>query len=161
MHGGDSTFGRLLLRSRHAAWLTQEELAEKSGLSPRTIQGIERGQVSRPHKESVRLLADALGLDGTERAEFEAAARRDPSTLECPDHRCIPITELVACLRRRLREHGRTVDLDGLGQDADPAAVLARLLRALGIEAEEGIGYGLTGSPVSDHTLPVQALPGA
>lgn len=69
-------FGVLVRRLRRAAWLTQEELAEKSGLSPRTIQAIERGQVTRPQRASVRLLADALGLNGAARVEFELAARR-------------------------------------------------------------------------------------
>jgi transcriptional regulator with XRE-family HTH domain len=53
-------FAVLVRQLRHAAWMTQEELAEKSGLSPRTVQAIERGQVRRPHRETVRLLAKAL-----------------------------------------------------------------------------------------------------
>jgi transcriptional regulator with XRE-family HTH domain len=74
--GTDVTFAELVREARHAALLTQEKLAERSGLSLRTIQEIERGRVSRPQRASVRLLADALGLDGTARAEFEQAARR-------------------------------------------------------------------------------------
>jgi transcriptional regulator with XRE-family HTH domain len=73
---GGTAFGVLVRRARHAALLTQERLAEHSGLSLRTIQEIECGRVSRPHRRSVRLLADALGLHGNARAEFEMAARR-------------------------------------------------------------------------------------
>ena len=151
-------FGSLVLRSRHAAWLTQEELAERSGLSPRTIQAIERGQVSRPHRESVRLLADALGLHGADRDRFEAAAR--PATTDPEPACCADLTEVAACVRRHVRpgRHG-TVSLHGLGLDADPLVVLARLLSALGAESEDR--YGFAGAPVSDHTFPVQVLPGA
>lgn len=147
MNRGETAFGGLLRRSRHAAWLTQEELAERSGLSARTIQGIERGQVTRPQRESVRLLADALGLAGTPRAEFEAAARRDlgPASQVCV--RCMPVGELAA----RLHERG----LDAVASEV--ATLLAWLLEALG---SDEIGYGVTGSRVSDHTLPVQVLPG-
>jgi hypothetical protein len=96
----------------------------------------------------VRLLADALGLKGAQRSEFEATARQDPAAPSQVCVRCTPIGELA----ERLRANG----LDGLGQDV--AAVLVRLLAALGTE---DIGYGVTGARLSDHTLPVQALPGA
>ena len=54
---------------------TQEELAEAAGLSVRAVAYLERGAVTTPQKETVRLLADALGLVGPVRAGFEAAAR--------------------------------------------------------------------------------------
>jgi len=55
--------------------LSQEELAARSGLSTRAIRYLEDGQVRRPRPMSVRLLADALGLAGRARAEFELAAK--------------------------------------------------------------------------------------
>ena len=55
--------------------LSQERLAERSGVSTRTIRDFEAGRVRRPRAESVRLLADGLGLVGWEREQFEAAAR--------------------------------------------------------------------------------------
>jgi tetratricopeptide (TPR) repeat protein/transcriptional regulator with XRE-family HTH domain len=61
------------LRAR--AGLTQEQLAEAAGLSPRTVSDLERGLASTPHRDTVRLLADALRLGGWARVEFEAAAR--------------------------------------------------------------------------------------
>ena len=65
-----------LLRAwRERALLTRAELAERAGLSERTIVGLETGRVHRPRIESVRLLADALGLSGQERGAFIAAAR--------------------------------------------------------------------------------------
>ena len=71
--GGDE-FGVLLRRRRLAARLTQEELAERAGLSARTIRALESGRTARPFRHSVRRLAAALGLDGTAAEEFVAAA---------------------------------------------------------------------------------------
>jgi tetratricopeptide (TPR) repeat protein/transcriptional regulator with XRE-family HTH domain len=68
-------FGGLLRRLRGEAGWTQEELAEAAGLSVRGVAYLERGAVASPQKETVRLLADALGLAGAARAGFEAAAR--------------------------------------------------------------------------------------
>src|SRR5918995_2110091 len=68
-------FGPLLRRLRLVAGLSQEELAERSGLSGRGISALETGYRATPRPETVRLLADALGLDGAARAALVAAAR--------------------------------------------------------------------------------------
>jgi tetratricopeptide (TPR) repeat protein/transcriptional regulator with XRE-family HTH domain len=68
-------FGGLLRRLRTEAWLTQEELAEAAGLSPRSISDLERGVNLTARKDTARLLADALHLFGPARAQFEAVAR--------------------------------------------------------------------------------------
>jgi tetratricopeptide (TPR) repeat protein/transcriptional regulator with XRE-family HTH domain len=73
------TFGGLLLELRAVAGLTQEELAGAAGVSVRSVRELERGRVATPQKETVRLLAGALGLTGPARAEFEAAARSRPA----------------------------------------------------------------------------------
>src|SRR5580658_2622801 len=72
------TFAGLLRKLRTSARLTQEELAEAAGLSPRSISDLERGIAATPQRETIRLLADALGLTGPPRAEFEAVARGRP-----------------------------------------------------------------------------------
>jgi helix-turn-helix protein len=59
---GRDRFGELVRGRRVAAGLTQEELAQLSGLGVRTISDIERGRIGRPHRRSVDLLCDALGL---------------------------------------------------------------------------------------------------
>ncbi|MBO0822148.1 MAG: XRE family transcriptional regulator, partial [Nocardiopsaceae bacterium] len=71
-------FGSLLRSLRTAAGLTQEELAESSGVSYRSISDLERGVSRSPRRDTARLLADALGLAGADRAGFEAAARGRP-----------------------------------------------------------------------------------
>jgi tetratricopeptide (TPR) repeat protein/transcriptional regulator with XRE-family HTH domain len=68
-------FGVLLRRYRLAAGLTQEELAEFSGLSARAIADIERGRTSRPYRSSVRALSAALNLSDGERELLARAAK--------------------------------------------------------------------------------------
>ncbi|MEJ3652113.1 tetratricopeptide repeat protein [Actinomycetes bacterium KLBMP 9759] len=70
-------FGMVLRRRRTEALLTQEQLAEQAGLSVRTVRDLERGRVRFPRTGSLRMLAEVLGIDGDERAEFEALGRRD------------------------------------------------------------------------------------
>jgi predicted ATPase/DNA-binding XRE family transcriptional regulator len=69
-------FGDLLRRHRLDAGLSQEELAERAGVSARGISALERGVNHTPQRETVLLLAAALALAGEERAAFEIAARR-------------------------------------------------------------------------------------
>ncbi|HEY0933113.1 MAG TPA: helix-turn-helix domain-containing protein, partial [Trebonia sp.] len=69
------TFAALLRRLRKSVQLTQEELARAADLSIRAVSDLERGVATTPHRDTVRLLADALHLIGPARAEFEAAAR--------------------------------------------------------------------------------------
>jgi predicted ATPase/DNA-binding CsgD family transcriptional regulator/DNA-binding XRE family transcriptional regulator len=79
-------FGDLLRRCRLAAEMTQEELAERAGLSRRGISDLERGARTHPHRETVTMLAEALGLDGRERAAFMQRARR-PAGRAAPSRR--------------------------------------------------------------------------
>jgi len=69
------TFAALLRRLRAEARLTQEELAEASGVRPRSISDLERGVALAPQRETIRRLADGLGLTGPVRVQFEAVAR--------------------------------------------------------------------------------------
>src|ERR1700728_2887168 len=69
------SFAGLLRQLRAEARLTQEELAEAAGLSPRSISDLERGINRTARKETALLLAGALGLDGQVRTLFVAAAR--------------------------------------------------------------------------------------
>lgn len=60
----------LLLDARWGCGLTQEELAERSGLSIRTISDIERGYVLRPRAATLRMLARGLEMDEAETREL-------------------------------------------------------------------------------------------
>src|SRR5690242_3717047 len=81
----DKPFGERLRRYREGAALSQEALAERAGLTATAISALERGERRRPYPNTVRALADALGLDERERAELAAAVppRRAPSN---PSH---------------------------------------------------------------------------
>jgi tetratricopeptide (TPR) repeat protein/transcriptional regulator with XRE-family HTH domain len=52
---------------------SQETLADRSGMSVRAIRDLERGQVDRPRRSSIAVLADALALTEVERAAVEQA----------------------------------------------------------------------------------------
>ena len=76
MGGEAGGFGALLRAHRRSAALSQEEMAERSGLAVRTISDLERGRTSAPFRSSLHRLADALDLSGTARAAFFTAAGR-------------------------------------------------------------------------------------
>src|ERR1700760_1015062 len=61
-HPGQARPGEWLRQQRVAAGLTQEDLAERSGVSVRAIADLERGRTKKPYPSSVRALARALGL---------------------------------------------------------------------------------------------------
>ena len=66
--------GPLLKQLRSTARLTQEELAERSGISSRTISDLERGLRSHVYPHTARQLSAALGLEEGPRRRFEAVA---------------------------------------------------------------------------------------
>lgn len=69
----------LLGELRRLAGLTQEELAERTGLTVRGISNIERGRVARPRRRSIEALALGLGL-------------RDDQVLHFVRHYCPDVT---------------------------------------------------------------------
>ncbi len=71
----------LVRRYRLSAGLSQEELAERSGLSARTISDLERGLSAAPRPDTIRMLAKGLGLAASGRAALIAAARPELRTL--------------------------------------------------------------------------------
>ena len=58
MNSDRASFGVALRRLRTAAGLSQEELAERAGVSARGISDLERGARRMPHLGTVRLLAE-------------------------------------------------------------------------------------------------------
>lgn len=71
--GQRTPFGELLRRHREAAGLSQEDLAEKAGLTAKGISALERGERRHPYPHTVQLLADALDLSADQRTSFIAA----------------------------------------------------------------------------------------
>ncbi|MFF0745376.1 ATP-binding protein [Streptomyces sp. NPDC004111] len=68
-------FAAAVRRFRLRAGLTQEALAERSGVSVSTIRGMETGRRRNPQFASLRQLISALGLQPSEQDELLAAAR--------------------------------------------------------------------------------------
>src|SRR5436190_23859464 len=68
--GALAPFAGRLRRLRLRAGLTQEELADRSGLSVEAISALERGFRRHPRRATLALLADALGLAAAERDAF-------------------------------------------------------------------------------------------
>lgn len=70
----EGEFGRLLHRLRRQRDLTQEALGRAAFCSRDTVKKLEAGQ-RRPSRQLAAQIADVLGLSGTQRATFLAAAR--------------------------------------------------------------------------------------
>ncbi len=107
-HEHDQTFAYLLRRHRCAAGLSLEALAERAGLSERGLSDLERGARRTPRRETVALLAGALGLSPRDRAALEdSVARRGGTTPAAPPRRApLPLTPLPLPLTRLIgREH--------------------------------------------------------
>jgi predicted ATPase/transcriptional regulator with XRE-family HTH domain len=73
---GAGPLGERLRRLRTAAGLTQEELAERSGVSARSISNLERGLPHVPRRDTLARLADALQLPPADHTGLVTAAHR-------------------------------------------------------------------------------------
>jgi non-specific serine/threonine protein kinase len=69
----NTPFDVVLREQRRRAGLTQEALAERAGISVRSIQALESGD-NQPQRDTARRLVLALGLLDEDRTRFEAAA---------------------------------------------------------------------------------------
>ncbi|HYH32553.1 MAG TPA: tetratricopeptide repeat protein [Pseudonocardia sp.] len=87
--------GAYLRAWRERALLTQEQLAERAGVSARTLRRLEAGEAGRPQTSTLRLLAGALGLSEAEQATLTAArgtpdAAAGPSEIAPPPPDDVP-----------------------------------------------------------------------
>jgi transcriptional regulator with XRE-family HTH domain len=107
-------FGPVLRSLRLAAGLTQEDLAERAGLSVRTISDLERGATGRPYPKTVTLLAHALELTEADRAELIGAFQPTTGGLvrQPGPSRAGPPRELPAAPANFT---GRSAELEALG----------------------------------------------
>ena len=112
---GAAPFAVALRRLRERAGLTQEELAERAGLTAHAVSALERGTRTRPYPHTVRSLADGLRLTEAERTGLVASVpsrraagrpqdRDAAATPAAPSGLVVPPTPL----------HGRDGDLTAL-----------------------------------------------
>jgi non-specific serine/threonine protein kinase len=126
-NGGSMSFGVALRQRRIAAGLTQELLAERSGVGLRSIQGLERDE-TRPRHETVRRLVDALGLSAEEAASFGQAGQPQPRRRPVPS---LSATTPSRRLTARSARHNLPVQLTSfVGREGDLAELTARLRSA-------------------------------
>jgi predicted ATPase/transcriptional regulator with XRE-family HTH domain len=168
-----TTFGALLRQHRLRAALTQEALAERAGVSTRGIQDLERDRAF-PRAETVRLLAEALGLEGEARAGLIAASHPElvTSTAPPPSPRRlqglpVPPTRLVG----REHEVGAACALLRRGDGMDGARLLTltgpggvgktRLALAVAAEVADAFADGVAWvelAPLQDPALVANAV---
>jgi len=109
------------------AGLTQEELAQRSGLSVRALSDMERGRTARPFLRSARLLADALELAEPARSELMAALQdgadgTDPPRQAGSRHGAYPMPAVPRQLPAPVRHFvGRVAELGAVTLALDRA----------------------------------------
>ena len=140
------TFAGLLRQLRTEARLTQEELAEAAGLSPRSVSDLERGINRTARKETAVLLADALGLPGTVAELFVAAARGRGSAQDVVAARQgTALGAFAAAATRGLPRDvasftGRQADLDRLVEGLETLATGGGVVGICAIGGMAGVG---------------------
>ncbi|HEX8343726.1 MAG TPA: helix-turn-helix transcriptional regulator, partial [Actinoplanes sp.] len=89
--GGQDSLGSRLRALREAAGYTQEELAERAGLTAHGVSALERGARTRPYPHTIRALGEALGASEQELTWLRDAVPRrrrsssSPTVTEQPD----------------------------------------------------------------------------
>ncbi|MFF7953262.1 ATP-binding protein [Streptomyces griseorubiginosus] len=152
----------MLFALRRAAELTQEELAEASGLAARSIRDLERGRRARPQRRTVQMLVSALGLGAADAAALHAAGRSSqPVSLSVDDGAVgsglLDRQDQLAVLKRAADEAragkggvvlvragagmGKTALLDTWTAGLDPREIL--VATANGSELEQGFAFAV------------------
>ena len=161
-------FGVVLQQQRQTAGLSQQELADRAGLSRRGISDLERGKRRSPYPATVRQLADGLGLDPTRRAALLASARPQAveeliGGLHAPPSPSLPIPSTTFIGReyeldevRRLLTCTRLLTLTGAGGSGKTRLAL-EAARASSDAYVDGTALVLL-APVADPDLVAPAI---
>jgi predicted ATPase/transcriptional regulator with XRE-family HTH domain len=146
-------FGEQLRHYRELAGLTQEQLAEKAGLTAKAIGALERGDRRRPYPTTVQLLATALKLSDEQRAAFIATLHQGAASVasQSPD----------ALVSQAPPIHLPVYPTPFVGRDVDVAAVCQRLqhphVRLLTLTGPGGTGKTRLSVQAATMLLPMFA----
>ena len=164
-------FGDLLRRFRVAAGWTQEELAERAGVSARSITNYESGATPRPQRETMRLLADALALSAEDRALLAATVRAQQTQRVAPAphalsaHLPAPLTpllgrerELASLTALLTRDDVRLATVIGPGGVGKTRLALAFALAAAARDAYADGVYFVSLAPVREPEVLLLAM---
>ena len=134
------SFGAQLRRHREAAGLTQEQLAERAGLTVNGVSQLERGERRRPYPHTVQALAAALGLSEPERAALAGMVPRRGETA--------PTEPVATPLAAALPAPATAL----LGREGDVGAVadLLREARLVTLTGPGGVGKTRLGLAVAE-----------
>ena len=144
-------FAELLRRHRLALGLTQEELAERAGLSPNAVSDLERSRRRAPYHATMDALVSALGLTPEDQRALEASVVRRRRPLVKPSE--LPHRDVSALLAEVVRfsdsgDGGRLrLELPLVGREKELAALLTDYesarqgeVRLAVLEGEAGMG---------------------
>jgi predicted ATPase/DNA-binding XRE family transcriptional regulator len=155
----------MLRRHRDAVGLTQEELAERAGISTRAVSDIERGTRRLIYRDTADRLTKALRLGPEESADFEAAARgRGAAQAVDAEERGtapVPLTRLIGreLELARITDHlleadARVISLVGPGGVGKTRLAL-EVCQGMGNAFEDGVCF----IPLGDIRDPRLVLP--
>ncbi len=155
-----SQFGNRLRSLREAAGLTQEQLAERAGLTATAIASLERGRRRRPYPHTLKAPSDALGLSEEERAQLHGAAAYPASApgVQNLQHTALPVVPTPLIGRgREVAELGRLLGENRLVTMTGPGGVgKSRLALEIASHVSQNFSHGavfIALAPLGDAAL--------
>jgi len=105
----EKTLGQQLIALREAKSLTQDELADKSGVSRPQISRLENDEIDNPRRATLLKLAEALGTDVAALQPAVAVVTRRPAALSDPEAENLATFENVV-LREQIVEQNEKIN---------------------------------------------------
>ncbi len=143
----ERSFAPLLRAARQRAGMTQQQLAERAGISVRAVSDLERGINRAPRARTLSLMAGALGLPGDERDRWQAICALDS-----------PIDQLQSVTTNHTQPLSRPLT-SFVGRDDEVRDVSELLTQAdtrlVTLTGPGGVGKTRLALAVAEHVMPV------